>query len=232
MNRRDFAKLTALTAAGVAVLGHKAFAKPDSVAIDLDKQFSFSAPDWHDPFAGKQSAILTEPAPINEGPGPLWENFEYILKGPFLRDFDPAIHYFSSRTTFGWKGTLNGQQYGDYVVISDVISGPEDDVIKECVQLLKEQADCVRHRIIRDAKTPCFCRECKVDAFLDVEYEREGRIITAKTRWPFHAKNGWGVRVAAKGDGKGWYRAAYKDAEDYLWKTIIATEGPTHGYLA
>jgi hypothetical protein len=226
MKRRDFVKLTGLTAAGVALVGPKLFA--EFAPLDLSEQFSFTAPTW------SGSRILYEPAPINVGPAPLWEDFQYIVKDPFLPSIDPLTgkpsHEMDAyKSTIGWKGTYQGRTYGDYVVIKDGPRPLEPRLVSDACVLLKEQADQTRHQLIVDANIPCFCLECKVRAFSDCDTKRTGHRLFKCTKVK-HNIGSLMVCVTVCGKGKGWVRAANLRAEDMFWKAIIREEGPTHGY--
>lgn len=194
MNRRDFVKLSALTAAGFALVGKEVFA-----AVD--------------------------PLPINEGPGPLWENFQYVVHGPEWSWTDPLLNKKyrprkDGKWTAGWKGYLTmpdqeRQMYGDYVVVSDIF---DEDILHECKTLLKEQADDVRHQLILDAKIPCFCRMCKVTAICKATLEQRGS--RAFCSYTFN-----GVPALTCSD-QGLDRADLLMRQD-----ILAMQGPTHGYV-
>ena len=197
--RRQFNKTLGLTAAGVGLLGAKAFADDGKLSAEL--------------IGG---SILREPAPINVGPAPLWEDFKFIVKGPFAE----------WRSTVGWIGKWEGKKYGDYIIVIE--AGPIDDIVPEACLLLKEQADFTRHALIVDQGLPCYCTECKARAIMTMDIKRsKTRVSAYPTRQPF--KNLLAV-ASIGGEGKGWVRDAKTRAERMLMERIKKEEGPTHGY--
>jgi hypothetical protein len=210
ITRRQFNKTLALTTAGVAALGTKAFAADTN------------------PLSAYGANILTEPAPINVGPAPLWKRFEYIAR-IFTRN----------RTTVGWHGWIEGKEYGDYIKVSDVIDY-NDPIIAEACLLLKEQADDTRHELIKALKYPCFCMMCKANASIDMKVKRVGKRVSAFTNMNGKWENdGWvqgqhshGLVTTIRGKGKGFVRAAEERCDMELHRMIMALEGPTNGYRA
>jgi hypothetical protein len=145
MNRREFAKLTALTSAGIALVGPSIFAKESKA------------------FKGWQTLPMLH-TPINEGPAPLWEDFKFIFnKVPVTPRRDG--HY-----DIGWHAWWQGLEYGDYVCGEDFIEPIVSDPILGDIQLLlKEQADQTRHQLIKDAGIACYCTMCKVWCIVHAE---------------------------------------------------------------
>lgn len=231
MKRREFVKLTTLTAAGLAAGVQDLFAGDSYVTKAEADAYA----------AGRLAAF---PHPINEGPGPLWEDFQYITHGPDWYWLDPLTdekpipgekYPAPGSWTVGWKGYLalpgeERKQYGDYVIITDVY---DEAIAATCKLLLKEQADLTRHQLIKDAAIQCYCTECKAMAIFNAVEERRGTRIFVTAMNPCNStRPAAAIAIAStiKGKGKGWVRAASCDAHRRVREAVMALEGPTHGY--
>lgn len=203
MNRRRFVRNSLIAASGVALVGRNALGKP----------------------------TIGDPLPINVGPAPLWEDFQYVIHGwdyysrrPKLdpigqpnRNFLPPRYH----GTAGWKGRWNGQQYGDYIVSADNGLFIDEDFILDVKLLLKEQADAVRHELIKQGKYPCFCRMCKVRELVAND-QGNGVYISGPDSLialTFNIKEHRGV-----------FRAKNTADESAYRRAFMALHGPTNGY--
>jgi hypothetical protein len=96
---------------------------------------------------------------------PDWQKFEFVVHVTFKKFYAvPGTWGEDAWPTVGWKATWHdGVQYGDYVIIKDIIDGDDDPVIAECKALLQFQADQVKHQLIKEEGWPCNCWRCQID---------------------------------------------------------------------
>ena len=192
LTRREFSRLAAL-AAGALLIGPEAFAK---TAEAMPTSFK-----------------LREPLPINDGPAPLWEEFQYVIHGPGMWPSDKGVW------TAAWKGNWQSHQYGDWIRIDSPYERP---VLDDALILLKEQADLVRHDLIVNASLPCFCTLCKARSSMKIEELQ----VKSSYRSMFAVPKSWAQVQTLLISTLDKQYEAYND----LLRQVMAFKGPTNGY--